>query len=316
MFNKIFTKYFRLSLIISLFSIFSTYSMEENDPGQQLRNQIDFDFDLLAILPREVLHEIMIILSDDSSFEGLRYCYKKLHKISTKELAELIVKKLYKQLLLEAEDINDLKNKVLAKHKTLDKSFPNYDLIQAVFTDCMHNKQNELDNSSNNSLSKFRSHIHQEDWNAFYAKFLKLEDKIQRLATNLNDEKNILSLKNMNLAIKDVNKKLIFDVIRHIVAKEITNSWSNRFLAVGGAIDLIAPIFTIPMLLFSDSQNTMIISILLLPVIAGSFICLIALKCFFIDPTTSKTTHLLTSLSNDIEKTLTELNKTNTPNKN
>lgn len=96
MISGLFTRFIKLSLTVLLLPTFTGYGMEigEDDKEFELSqakdsNEVDFNYDLLATLPREILHRIMMLLSEDVCFEGLRYCYRNLHKITTKELVEL-----------------------------------------------------------------------------------------------------------------------------------------------------------------------------------------------------------------------------------
>jgi len=309
--NKLFVK-FVIAIIISYVSMGRLFSMEDN-PNHPIteslqlkisKNQTDFDFDFLALLPKEILDEIIKILKHDISFDGLLFCYKNLHKIITKNFAELILCKMYKKLLFEARDLDNLKKITSNKHRSLDKNFPNYDVLNQAYLDCIIDQQNKLDDYCADSLDNLKSAIIRQRRLVFNNNIDIFESKILQLAQDLTAE-NKLALQSLSLIIKNIKKRLRLEVIWYSITKE---TFSNPISLMCACTCLLGYIPTL-LMLFNNEHGFAIKGEATVGVIALALCLFVIIKYDFIKPITDTTLKTLSELSDKIDNILKDSNR-------
>lgn len=84
-------------------------------------------------------------------------------------------------MVLSAESLEDLNKLISDKYEKLGNNFPNYDLLNQIYTEFMAAKQQEFNERTDNLLSKFKYDIQRENWFAFDHEVLKAKRKYKNI---------------------------------------------------------------------------------------------------------------------------------------
>lgn len=229
--DKTFSRYLKISFMISFLIFYRVKAMEEDSTSSEQLFcplfQENCNLNFLGYLPPELLLNIIKILSpDDSGFKYLKKYYKILYKVIPKEFAELSMDKLWKNFILTSNNLKEVKQVIEEKYRCLEINFPNYNMLHNAFVKIIISRYRDLVTLSKDVSLSLKLNLEQKNWLEFNNIISKLD--IFNI-TSENDNKEIC-LKFSKFVIEDIRNNLIFSVFKQIAYKAIKEKKVEIFI--------------------------------------------------------------------------------------
>lgn len=197
-------------------SIHTFYAMEDNREDSNSGDYIALqeykleDNENLLQKIYSFMPELLQMIMDYLPVDDPGYNYLKLygHFDITKDQAERAIEIFYRRLLLFSKNFNEFNAVTKRKRKTLDKSFPNYEVLNNAYNKLVIDRRDNLHADSSKIASSLRLSIQQQNWIQFSQDLDTFVDNQKEALSDVNKQEKLLGLKKILFTIQIIKQLL------------------------------------------------------------------------------------------------------------